>query len=151
MVLYVVPYLSMSHKCEILIPLVYGRRRTKVEPEVLLKIIEGFNVQFGGHTPLGMTASPPGITGAGGWSDPDTGEVVKDVCWLVRVYVEPDLLEVFERMAHSIGLTLEQKVMLIDIGPDTGKFLKMIEPEDEPDNREEKSEGGEGKQQKGTG
>ena len=143
----------MSHKCEILIPLLYGRRRTPVEPEVLLEIIQGFNTQFGGSTPLGMTSSPPGISGAGEWVDPDTNEVVPDTCWLVRVYVEPDQIANFERMAHKIGQQLEQKMMLIDIGPDTGKFLRIADPEEEPDQDKEKDkdENEEEGKQKGTG
>jgi len=138
MVLDIVPCGAMSHKCEIFIPLFYERRRTRVEPEVLQQIVQGFNTQFGGFTPLGMTSSPPGVEDGGGWVDPDTGEVINDICWVVRVYVEPDQIAAFKRMAISIGRQLEQKQMLIDIGPDTGMFLKIVDPEREPRQDKEK-------------
>lgn len=120
-------------KCEVLIPLLYGKRRQPVEPEVFVKIQDVFNRQFGGFTPLGLTSAPQGVNQGGLWTDVEANEVVEDRSWLVRVYVVPERVQEFEAVVHAIGRELEQKEMLIDIGPPSGKFLKIFHGEGESD------------------
>jgi hypothetical protein len=96
----------MYHRCEILIPKLYGVRRVPVEAEVLAKFVKIFNVQFGGATPLGETGlrTSEGKTLFGGtWTNPKTGEVVDDTCWLFRIYVAPGKLDLFREVALEIG------------------------------------------------
>lgn len=104
-----------------------------MEPETMAEIVAVFNRQFGGFTPLGETRMPKGMAGAGTWVDPDTGDVVEDVCLVARVYVDEEDLKAFEQVAYAIGYRLEQKEILIDIGPATGIFLKMHDAEGEHD------------------
>ena len=122
-------------KCEILIPLRFGKSGKPIDRATMMDIVKGFNRQFGGHTPLGRTGWPSGVlsddpeSDGGGWVDPDTGETINDTCILVRIYVKPEDLPLFEETAYSIGKRLEQKEMLIDIGERSGKFLKIIDEE----------------------
>ncbi|MBA3312545.1 MAG: hypothetical protein H0T47_04520 [Planctomycetaceae bacterium] len=90
------------------------------------------NRQFGGHTPIGETNSPPGVTSGGQWVDPDTGETVIDVCWMVKVAVDPDKLPLFRRIVKAIGFGLEQTAMYTEIGPPTVEILDVdgAEPPD---------------------
>ena len=117
----------MYCKCEVLIPLRYGKSRRPVEDATFLRIIGVFNRQFGGFTPLGLTGSPEGVTQGGLWHDDDTGEVIEDRSWLVRVYVLPERVPEFEAIVRAIGRELEQKEMCIDIGLPTGKFLRIYD------------------------
>jgi hypothetical protein len=113
------------HRCDIWIPLKYGKSGKPVEPATLMEFLTWFNRQFGGFTPLGLTGGPPGVSQGGFWTDPDTGDSVEDRSFMVMVMVPQGQCDAFRKIANSIGVVLEQKEMLIEIGPPTGEFLKV--------------------------
>jgi hypothetical protein len=113
------------HRCEILIPLVYGRSGKAVTPKTLTEILPVFNRQFGGYTPLGLTSAPPGVNQGGFWEDGEVGESVEDRSFRVMVAVIANQLDTFRSVANAIGVLLEQKEMFIDIGAATVEFLKV--------------------------
>jgi hypothetical protein len=115
-----------KHICFLLIPMRYGRSGKPLSPEDFIAIQKALNRQFGGHTPIGPTQSPEGVEPGGQWVDPETGETVTDLSWMVKVAVDPESLDVFRRVVRIIGLALEQKEMYFEIGPPTGEILKVV-------------------------
>lgn len=97
--------------CVFQIPLTYGKRRPEkkggeVEPQVLLRIIEAINRQFGGHTPLGT------IKG-GAWLDEGEGQFEEEDQFRVEVWVTRDRVPVLRELVYAVGKELGQKQMFL--------------------------------------
>jgi len=124
--------MSKDHPCFVLVPMRYGSSGRPVPPEVFVKIAQVLNRQFGGHTPIGETRSPPGIRPGGQWIDPDTNETIYDVSWMLKVAVHPEKLDTFRTVVRAIGRELEQKVMYVEILPPSTEFLSVFDGNAEP-------------------
>lgn len=120
-----------KHPCLLLVPMQYGRSKRLLTAEGMTAILATLNRQFGGCTPIGETRSPPDITPGGQWVDPDTGETVHDVCWLVKVAVDREKLDLFRKVVREIGKELEQKAMYVEIGEPSVEILD-VDDDDPP-------------------
>jgi hypothetical protein len=86
--------------CVFQIPLRHGDNGPLIEPELMLKIHEVLNRQFGGFTPIGK------IEG-GSWF----GLLEESI--RVEVWVPRSLIPLLERVVRAIGFELGQKEMFL--------------------------------------
>lgn len=125
--------MERKHPCFMPIPMRLGRSGRPVTPEEFIEIQNAFTRQFGGFTPIGPTRSPEGVKPGGQWLDPETGEIVHDMCWIAKVSVAPNRLDAFRKIVGVICGVLEQKVMYVEILPPSQELIPVFDDHDDPD------------------